>query len=248
MTQPMDRNTQTASATAAAIGSVASNFMLDAGTYQAAAEAGYGGMDFYFAGRAGVLGDASGSEVSDAVWLFEPGAVAAAWAASAAVESRASSAQRFASAAAVWADAHLDPDALDYDRLAELAGAVVSAADATGAALFAGWRDLPEPDDARALALHRMNALRELRFARHRDALVDAGIEPLDAVMVRSPYMAGIFGWPEPHPDPAQDVRDRWTLAEAATDERFGRDLAVLSADEQAVFVTLCDALVAAVR
>ena len=80
MTQPMDRNTQTASATAAAIGSVASNFMLDAGTYQAAAEAGYGGMDFYFAGRAGVLGDASGSEVSDAVWLFEPGAVAAAWA------------------------------------------------------------------------------------------------------------------------------------------------------------------------
>ena len=78
----MDRNTQTASATAAAIGSVASNFMLDAGTYQAAAEAGYGGMDFYFAGRAGVLGDASGSDVSDAVWLFEPGAVAAAWAAS----------------------------------------------------------------------------------------------------------------------------------------------------------------------
>ena len=174
----MDRNTQTASATAAAVGSVASNFMLDAGTYQAAAEAGYGGMDFYFAGRAGVLGDASGSEVSDAVWLFEPGAVAAAWAASAAVESRASSAQRFASAAAVWADAHLDPDALDYDRLAELAGAVVSAADATGATLFAGWRDLPEPDDARSLALHRMNALRELRFARHRDALVDAGIEP----------------------------------------------------------------------
>lgn len=248
MTPPTDRATQTAAATAAAVGSVASNFMLDATTYQSAAEAGYGGMDFYFAGRAGVLGEVGGDEVSDQIWLFEPDAVAAAWAASATVESRASSAQRFADAAAIWADAHLDPDALDYDRLAALAGAVVSAADATDAPLFAGWRALPEPNDARALALHRMNALRELRFARHRDALIAAGIDPLDAVMVRTPYMAGIFGWPEPHPDPAQDVRDRWDLAEASTDERFGRDLAVLGVEEQAEFVALCDALVAAVH
>ena len=248
MTEPMHQDTQTAAATAAAIGSVPSNFMLDATTYQSAAEVGYVGMDFYFAGRAGVLGDAAAAEVIEAIWLFEPGAVAAAWTASAAVESRAAAAQRFADAAATWAMAHLAADAFDEERLAVLAGSVIDAADLSDAPLVVGWRALPEPRDPRALALHRMNALRELRFARHRDALVAAGIEPLDAVMVRSPYMAGIFGWPEPHPEPAQDVRDRWAEAESSTDERFGRDLSVLTADEQSEFVTLCDALVASVR
>ncbi len=231
-----------------AIAGVPSNFMLDAATYAAAAEIGYIGMDFYFAGRAGVLGDVEPDTVVRELGVFPETAVAAAWEATSLIEPRAAAAQRVADQAARWADAHLDPDALDHARLAELAGKVLGSADLSDAALVAGWSSLDEPASPPALALHRLNGLRELRFARHRDALGDAGVEPLDAVMIASPFMAGIFGWPEPHPDPDQSTRDRWSAAETATDVRFALDLSVLTSEELAEFADLCDALVPAVR
>ncbi len=239
---------QVARATARAIGGVPSNFMLDAATYVAAAEAGYAGMDFYFAGRAGALGDVDAAAVVSELGVFPEPAVVAAWEATADLESRSAAAQRFADQAARWAGEHLDPDALDYDRLAELARQVLEAADLGDAAMVAGWLELDEPEAAPARALHRINGLRELRFARHRDELGAADVAPLDAVMVASPFMAGIFGWPEPHPEPDEATRQAWSAAEAATDERFARDLEVLTPQELAEFADLCDGLVSAVR
>jgi hypothetical protein len=241
-------STEAARRTLPAISAVPSNFMLDADTYAAAATVGYAGMDFYFAGRAGVLGDVGADVVVRELEVFPEAAVSAAWEATSAIEPRFAAGQRFADQAARWADEHLDPDALDHDRLSELAGKVLDAADLSDAALVQGWLTLDEPASPAARALHRLNGLRELRFARHRVELTAAGIDPLDAVMVSSPFMAGIFGWPEPHPDPDQEVRDRWALVEAATDERFSRDLAALDAAELAEFVDLCESLPAAVR
>ena len=43
--------------------------------------------------------------------------------------------------------------------------------------------------------------------------------------MVRTPYMAGLFGWDEPHPDP-EPVRAAWEQAEAATNRGFATHLA----------------------
>ena len=237
-----------ARSTARAISGVPSHFMLDADTYASAAAAGYSGMDFYFAGRAGVLGDVDAAAVVRELGVFPDATVAAAWSATATLEPRQAAGQRFADQAARWADEHLDPDALDHARLAELAGTVIAAADLSGAAVVAGWSALDEPASPPALALHRMNGLRELRFARHRDELAAVGVAPLDAVMIASPFMAGIFGWPEPHPEPDQATRDRWSAAESATDERFARDLSALSDAELAKFAGLCDALVDAVR
>jgi hypothetical protein len=87
-----------------------------------------------------------------------------------------------------------------------------------------------------------MTSLRELRAARHGAAVLDAGIEPVEALMVKTPYMADIFGWPEPRPEPDEALRSRWEAAEADTDERFGRDLAVLTPAERAEFVDLAGA------
>ena len=58
------------------------------------------------------------------------------------------------------------------------------------------------PRSSKALALHRLNALRELRGALHGAAVLTVGLSPVEAIVVRTPAMLPVFGWPEPHPDP----------------------------------------------
>lgn len=229
--------TETARDTARAVHDLGAAFMLDTQTYVDAASAGYEGTSFYFGGRGGVLGDVSAQEVADAFVFFPLETTRSNWEAAAQVESRDASARRFAEAAAKWASAHLPEDALDYARLAELAGKVIDAADGSEAAVFSGWRALPEPEeDPRQLALHRINALRELRFARHGAAVADVDLAPVDAFMIKTPYMAPIFGWAEPTDPPGDEDKAKWERAEELTNEAFGRDLAVLSPAELAEF------------
>ncbi len=92
--------------------------------------------------------------------------------------------------------------------------------------------------------MHRLNALRELRGALHGAAVLTVGLTPIEAIVVHTPKMASAFGWPEPHPDP-KPLHDRWGLAEARTDRMFGRNLAVLDADERAELVAALAPLVA---
>src|SRR5688500_6429627 len=117
-----------------------------------------------------------------------------------------------------WALEHLDADACDWARLAELKGRVEDAASADLGPLFTGWRALPEPEDAdpRALALHRLNVAREMRFAVHAAAVHGAGLSAPEAMAVKTPHMAGLFGWSE-LPDVNDEIRRRWEDAEAAT-------------------------------
>lgn len=247
MTATDQAATEAAQSTAEAVSHLTAGFMLDVDTYIGAAGAGYEGIAFYFGGRAGVLGDATTEEVTDSLAFFPTSTVAAGWEQAGTVESRAAAAERFAQVGAKWAEAHLPEDGPDYERLAELAGKVIAAADAGGAPIFAGWRDLPEPAGARQLAHHRLNALRELRFSRHVAALREAGIDPAIAFMVRTPMMADVFGVPEPRPTPDDDDKAAWEAAEADTDNRFARDLSVLDAGELAEFVELANAAHAAV-
>jgi hypothetical protein len=226
---------------ARAVHDLSASFMLDMDTYVAAAAAGSEGTSFYFAGRGGVLGDVDADEVFDAFVFFPHETVHTAWTSAAEVEAPRQSAERFASIGHTWAGAHLPEGAVDYGRLAELAGKVAAAADPTGAPVFAGWRALPEPSDERALALHRMNSLRELRAARHGAAVKQVGLEPVEAFMVKTPYMAAIFGWPEPQGEPDEETKAKWAEAEELTNQAFGRDLAVLEGDELAEFCGLAE-------
>lgn len=220
--------------------------MLDPQTYVVGAAAGYEGTGFYFGGRGGVLGDVPAEAVADAFIFFPLDTTRINWEAVATIETRAESAQRFADVAHEWARVHLPEDAVDYDRLAELAGRVVSAADGSNAPVFSGWRELKEPTGSRELALHRINALRELRAARHGDAVKQVGLEPVDAFMVKTPYMAPIFGWTAPDSPPSDEHRRLWDRAEALTNEYFGQDLAVLEKPELQEFCNLVNAALAA--
>lgn len=229
------------------IGVLGATFMLDMDAYAAAAEAGYEGLAFYFGGRAGVLGDRPVDDVVEALCFFPKESVETGWAQAATVESRAESAVRFAQAAHSWAEGHLPADGVDYERTAALAGRVMAAADSTAAPMFDGWRSLAEPESARELAVHRVNGLRELRFDRHAAELRRRGLDPLVAFMIKTPYMADLFGWPEPRPTPTDEDQQAWAKVEAATDVAFGGDLAVLDPDELTEFVALLASMRAAI-
>jgi hypothetical protein len=232
--------------TAKAIGDLPANFMLDSATYETGNALGFDGLDFYVVGRGGTLGPVDAAIVNAVFVFFNPVMIRERWERGLKVMTAARAAQAFAGCLHDWCDRHLGPD-LDYGRLAELAGTVVSAANPAGAPLFAGWLTLSEPEEPAALALHRINALRELRGALHGAAVLAAGLDPLVALLVKTPFMAGIFGWPGPHPD-VELAREAWQAAEAATNHAMGRSFMVLSESERAEMAELLDAVHASVH
>jgi hypothetical protein len=224
-------------ATEPAIHDLPAAFMLDPATYQASGEAGYVGADFYFVGRAAVLGDVSGAVAAAAMVFFAADAVTDAVERSGAIQSRRDAAEAFAAAGHRWARDHLVGEAAA--TVAELAGKVVAAAPAAGAPLFAGWRELPEPTDPPAAAHHRLNALRELRGALHGAAVLGAGLTPREALAMEHPAMAPIHGFHDDH----VVVDDRRPLLEAAhrtTNAAFAPVLDVLTTAEADAFAVAC--------
>jgi len=231
-------------ATAKAVSNLAAGFMFDPATYTYGAEQGFAGLDFYFAGRGGVLGDVDAAIVVSALVFFAPDQVRANWDASRSVMSRSEAASHFAECAHRWAAEHLSDDA-DWGRLAELGDKIAASARLGAAPLFAGWQAMAGPDDAKAAAVHQMNVLRELRMARHGAAVMVVGLDPGDAVRHRSPTMTGIFGWPDA--ELPADVAARWDEAEALTHRATDHDYAVLTPGEADELVVLCEEAMQAV-
>lgn len=239
---------ETAAACKDAVSQIASKFMLDGATYAAGMEAGFAGIDFYAAGRGGALGDVDADVVAAAFAFFEPGTVRANWEQGAKVMAPREAAARFMACGHAWAVANLPAEGVDWARLAELIGRVNAAASPAVAPLFAAWRRMPEPADAdpRALALHRLNVARELRFALHAAAVVAAGIAPIEAMAVASPGMIPIFGWTGETPAVDDTLKGRWDAAEAATNRALAAAYAALDEAERDELVALCRAAYAA--
>jgi hypothetical protein len=230
---------QAAHDTRTAIVLFTAGFMMDGGSHTRGKALGFEGFDFYVAGRGGALGEVPADVVIATFMFFAPDAVRAAWERSAAVMPRRRAAEEWAGAAHAWARAHLD-DRTDWARVAELVGRIETNADVAAAPLFAGWRTLPEPaaDDVKALAIHRLNALRELRGALHGAAVLTVGLTPIEAGSVLAPHMLSVMGWTE-SPVDADPLRDRWQLAEARTDRMLGRHFAVLDDTERKELVDI---------
>jgi hypothetical protein len=232
---------EVAARTAAAVSTVASHFMLDHSTYGRGAELGFGGMDFYFLGRGGVLGDVDPDVVAAAFCFFEPGLVRTMWDQGRQVMAPSEAAARFAECAHAWGAENV-PDSLHAARLADLAGRVARHARPACAPVFAGFRALPVPEDPKAAAVHQMNALRELRNGLHAAAVITYGLSPQQAVAVRNPHMAPLFGWGEPSGD-LDDLREAWQRAEDATDAAMAHSFEVLDHGERTDLVALATAL-----
>jgi hypothetical protein len=226
------------------IGDVGGRFMLDGATYADGMAAGFSGLDFYVAGRCGVLGPVDADVVVAELGFFEPGYVRTNWEAGLAVMAPEAAAARFMACGCAWARDHL-PEDLDAARLAELARRVTDATGAERPLLYRRWAAQPWPDGDREAALFGIHLLRELRGGEHVRAAREHDLDPHGAVVLRSgAAMAGIFGWSEPHPD--QDLaRERWTLAEARTDELMAPAFEVLDDAERDELVELAVAAAA---
>jgi hypothetical protein len=97
---------------------------------------------------------------------------------------------------------------------------------------------MPEPEDPKSLALHRLNVLRELRGAVHGASVMAYGLEPREAVLIKTPFMAAVFGWVEPFPE-VDSRRPEWEKAEAATNRIMARAYSVLDTSELSELVDL---------
>ncbi len=212
-----------AAALAAPVSAIGAGFMSDPELTATGADLGYAGIDFYLAGRAGLLGDVPDGVAAAALVFFAPRLVEEAWRRAGEVARPAAAAAAFAGCAHRWADHALEPaDHVLVTRVGALAGRAARAMSAAHAPLFAGWRGLPWPRAPRPAATHACNALRELRMAVHASALLACGVGPGEAVRFRQPHLAATFGW-EPDAVADGDVAVRWHRAEALTDEVTGQ-------------------------
>lgn len=234
--------TAAAKATAMPILEVGGGFMIDGATYARGGELGFSGIDFYVLGRGGVLGDTSSEVVSSGFIFWNSEQVRAQWETGKGVMSPTQAADEWAACCASYGEANL-PDVIDFDRVGDLLTTVVNYASPANASLFAGWRTLPVPKSAKARVQHQLNALRELRGALHGGAVLGVGLLPEEAVVHRTPYMAGLFGW-DGEAIKLDDIAvSKWKEAEAITDTAMARVLSVLSADERNELATALGAL-----
>src|SRR5262245_54199589 len=121
---------ETARATARVVVNLTALPMMSPDTFARGAVLGFSGIDFYFAGRAGVLGDVDAEVVAAAMVFFHPTVVHEAWENSRAVMPRLLASQEFARCLSEWADDNL-PDTIHdegLEGLTKLGGLVVESA------------------------------------------------------------------------------------------------------------------------
>jgi hypothetical protein len=229
-TDPVDDHLgpeQLATDLAVPIGDLGGRFMLSGRTYARGAELGFSGLDFYFCGRAGVLGAVDAQVVVHELGFFEPTNVRTQWQAGLAVMAPEEAATHFLQCGYDWGRARLPQD-LPAGRLAELARAVTDGTGAEQPALFQAWNDVDWPDADVDRALHAIHLLRELRGGQHVLAAHELALDPHQAVLLQTGVgNAELFGWPAPHPDP-EPCRATWEQVEAATNAGVVAALAVL--------------------
>jgi hypothetical protein len=233
----------------AAVGDAVGNFMLHPQTMQRSLEAGFPDpFAAYFAGRGGVLGDASADTINTVFFVFEPNMLRSCWNKGVAVMSAAAAAAWYWDETAKFGRQHLSASD-GIDRVASLGERAAVAAGDTNLPLFEGWRAMPLADDAPARALQIMFVLRELRAGLHFNALTVAGIGPVEAHMLnKGPSSAAFMGWQEPYADGA-GKRELFVEAETATNRRMA-DIyaAALTSAETVEFAELGTAARAAIK
>ena len=229
---------QLATELAVPIGDLGGRFMLSGRTYAAGAELGFSGLDFYFCGRAGVLGPVDADIVVHELGFFEPTNVRTLWEAGLAVMAPEQAAAHFLDCGYAWGRARL-PEDLPAGRLAELARAVTDGTGTEQPALFQAWNRVEWPEADVDRALHAIHLLRELRGGQHVRAAHELSLDPHQAVLLQTGVgNAELFGWSAPHPDP-EACRATWEQVEAATNAGVVAALAVLDPDEQLELLAL---------
>jgi hypothetical protein len=224
-------------------------WMISSEAKVAGTEHGYRGWQLYLAGRAGVLGDVSAEVVHATLGFLHPDLVRSGWLAGREVAPLGDTVVRYVGVCRSWGRRRYAGLA-EADRLAGMLHRVVDAADPAGWPLFAAWRAEPLPDDGPGRVVQLLHVLREHRGGAHLAAVRHAGLTPLEAIVAGSGGAANatFFGWPEPFPEPTDELRTRLAAADAATDAQVAPAYAVLSAEERAELPRLLGAAAKSAR
>ena len=206
--------------------------MLTSATTERGAALGLDFGEFYVLGRGGVLGDVDADVVVATFGYFNPDLVRQFWTVAKGKMAPGDAALAYAAVCQAWGREHLGAIP-DLDALAGLLERVARSASPVGAPLFGGWRAIPLPDDLPGRAMQLLHVLRELRGGLHLNAVLAAGLTPLEALTIAQPGNVAMFGWAEGAPD-ADSKRALHAAANETTDQMFAPALASLSDKERA--------------
>jgi hypothetical protein len=205
-------------ATSGPIGSIGASFYFTPETLGAGKALGLNGMQWYFVGRGGVLGDVEAPVVQSAFGYFAPAVVAKMWNGAKEKIAPRDAARRYHECAADHGRAKLG-GVEGLGAFNEAAEAVVAAAEPAGLALFAGLAAEPRADDAAARAFQLVAVLRELRGSQHLVAVLAQGLTAEKAHLIKRPNDYKTFGYDEASAPEVTDAdRAAMTAAEALTD------------------------------
>jgi hypothetical protein len=216
------------------VGDVGSQFMLDGATYARGAELGFTGLNFYAAGRGGVLGRVPSDVVVAAFTFIGPAMVRLGWDEGLGLLDPQQAAVEFIECGYAWGRTHLPAswsEGDDAERFVGLTRRVTDDLVPYGVPLFAAWRAMPWPEDAPARVLHAVHLLRELRGGVHVMAVMAHGLDPHAAVVNTSgAVVAEMLGWAAPHPDiDVHPLHEAAEAAERATDLQMAHAFSVLT-------------------
>ncbi|MFG3439829.1 hypothetical protein ACGF0J_21500 [Nonomuraea sp. NPDC047897] len=230
------------------IGRLGGGFMVSREAKALCEQYGLGPRELYFRGRCGVLGECDADVVTSVAVFFPPAHVEESWYGGRKLPVD-QAVELYAGACHDWGRRRLG----GHDgcaRLAELLEPVVGQASSAGAPLFAGWRAVPLPGDAPARAAQLMHVLRELRGGLHANAVLAAGLRPLEAILATghsgTPFgassgetVARFFQWPEPYPRISPELIARRAAVEEATDDLLAPVFSVLNEHESDELIEL---------
>ncbi|MCP3912697.1 MAG: hypothetical protein GY745_01715 [Actinomycetia bacterium] len=235
---------QAVAATKDQMGALGAGYMLDNPTRELGKENGYRTMEFYFAGRGGVLGECDADVVKSAFGWFEAGMCRSQWEAGCAVAGPKKAAELYNQAMASWGRDRL-AGVEGLERFAELGERMVADLGPEGLPLFAGWRAMPRAEDAPAHAYQVAALLRELRGSYHIVAATAQGLSDVETMMAnpgQGQARAEAFGHQPPYPDSDAD-RAAFKAAEETTDQLMTKPWSVLSDAERDEMVELTQRL-----
>jgi len=224
----------------AAIIAIGAAFGHEASFAEAGRRRGLDRWGFYFGARAGVLGPVDADVVTAACGFFAPSLVRPSWESALTAGPPGELVAEDVRLCTSWARCHL-ASLPGIERLADLASRVVSAADASGRALFAAWRALPcrasDPPGRAGLDLLR---LREHRGAGHLLAIAAEGLTPLEAILAGpGERKAAANGWCPPYPPATSQTGRRLAAAQRRSDALACQPYTCLDGAERAEFVSL---------
>lgn len=210
-------------------------------------ELGLNGLQFYFIGRGGVLGDVEWPVVASAFGYFSPTMVHKFWNSAQAVITPREGGRAFLECSREFGRQHLSQiDGLD--EFCAAAEQVTNAIDPIGLPLFAAVNCEPFAVDLPARAMQHLTVLREHRGSAHLLALVAAGLDPRVADVINGSDNYTFHGWDQAEqPIPTQKDQDLMYQAHQLTNQLVSVPFSVLDDEGQQAFLVGLRAIDAAV-